>query len=184
MYPQGQVTWVVVDGLSEKLDGRTRPGHFRGVTTVVAKLFNIVTPDAAYFGQKDAAQLAVIRRMVHELNFGVEIVACPIVREADGLAMSSRNAYLNPDERNRALVLHNSLRRVEQEFGEGERDAKVLISSAKEILAREPQVRVDYYEIVDQDTLDPVERISQRALVAVAAYVGTTRLIDNVLLNV
>ncbi len=184
MYPQGQVTWVVVDGLSEKLDGRTRPGHFRGVTTVVAKLFNIVTPDAAYFGQKDAAQLAVIRRMVHELNFGVEIVACPIVREADGLAMSSRNAYLNPDERNRALVLHNSLRRVEQEFGEGERDAKVLISSAKEILAREPQVRVDYYEIVDQDTLDPVERISQRGLVAVAAYVGTTRLIDNVLLNV
>ncbi len=183
MYPQGQITWVVVEGLSEKLDGRSRPGHFRGVTTVVAKLFNIVTPDAAYFGQKDAAQLAVIRRMVHELNFGVEIVACRIVREADGLAMSSRNAYLNPDERNRALVLHNSLRRVEQEFGEGERDAKVLISSAKEILAREPQVRVDYCEIVDPETLDPVERASRGALVAVAAYVGATRLIDNVVLN-
>jgi pantoate--beta-alanine ligase len=183
MYPQGQVTWVVVEGLSEKLDGRSRPGHFRGVTTVVAKLFNILTPDAAYFGQKDAAQLAVIRRMVQELNFGVEIVACPIVREADGLAMSSRNAYLSQEERNRALVLHNSLRRVEQEFSEGQGDVRALIASAKEILAREPQVRLDYYEIVDPDTLDPVERISQRALVAVAAYVGATRLIDNVLLN-
>jgi pantoate--beta-alanine ligase len=183
MYPQGQVTWVVVEGLSEKLDGRFRPDHFRGVTTVVAKLFHILTPDTAYFGQKDAAQLAVIRRMVRELNFGVEIVACPIVREADGLAMSSRNAYLSPEERNRALVLHDSLRRVEQEFGGGERDARALISSAKEILAREPQIRLDYYEIVDPDTLDPVERISHPALVAVAAYVGTTRLIDNVLLN-
>jgi pantoate--beta-alanine ligase len=183
MYPQGQVTWVVVEGLSEKLDGRSRPDHFRGVTTVVAKLFHILTPDTAYFGQKDAAQLAVIRRMVRELNFGVEIVACPIVREADGLAMSSRNAYLSPEERNRALVLHDSLRRVEQEFGGGERDARALISSAKEILAREPQIRLDYYEIVDPDTLDPVERISHPALVAVAAYVGTTRLIDNVLLN-
>jgi pantoate--beta-alanine ligase len=183
MYPQGQVTWVVVEGLSEKLDGRSRPGHFRGVTTVVAKLLHILTPDTAYFGQKDAAQLAVIRRMVQELNFGVEIVACPIVREADGLAMSSRNAYLSPEERNRALVLHDSLRRVEQEFGGGERDARALISSAKEILAREPQIRLDYYEIVDPDTLDPVERISHPALVAVAAYVGTTRLIDNLLLN-
>jgi pantoate--beta-alanine ligase len=183
MYPQGQATWVVVEGLSEKLDGRSRPGHFRGVTTVVAKLFHILTPDTAYFGQKDAAQLAVIRRMVRELNFGVEIVACPIVREADGLAMSSRNAYLSPEERNRALVLHDALRRVEQEFGGGERDARALISSAKEILAREPQIRLDYYEIVDPDTLDPVERISHPALVAVAAYVGTTRLIDNVLLN-
>jgi pantoate--beta-alanine ligase len=183
MYPQGQVTWVVVEGLSEKLDGRSRPGHFRGVTTVVAKLFHILTPDTAYFGQKDAAQLAAIRRMVRELNFGVEIVACPIVREADGLAMSSRNAYLSPEERNRALVLHDSLRRVEQEFGGGERDARALVSSAKEILAREPQIRLDYYEIVDPDTLDPVERISHPALVAVAAYAGTTRLIDNVLLN-
>jgi pantoate--beta-alanine ligase len=183
MYPQGQVTWVVVEGLSEKLDGRSRPGHFRGVTTVVGKLVHILTPDAAYFGQKDAAQLAVIRRMVRDLNFGVEIVACPIVREADGLAMSSRNAYLRQEERNRALVLHSSLRRIEQEFSAGQRDAKTLISSAKEILAREPQVRLDYYEIVDPDTLDPVERISQRALVAVAAYVGTTRLIDNLLLN-
>lgn len=183
MYPQGQVTWVVVEGLSEKLDGRSRPGHFRGVTTVVAKLFHILAPDTAYFGQKDAAQLAVIRRMVQELNFGVEIVACPIVREGDGLAMSSRNAYLSPEERNRARVLHDSLRRVEQKFGAGERDARALISSAKEILARAPQIRLDYYEIVDPDTLDPVERISQRALVAVAAYVGTTRLIDNLLLR-
>jgi pantoate--beta-alanine ligase len=183
MYPQGQVTWVVVEGLSEKLDGRSRPGHFRGVTTVVAKLFHILTPDTAYFGQKDAAQLAVIRRMVQELNFGIEIVACPIVREADGLAMSSRNAYLSGEERDRALVLYESLRRVEQEFGGGQRDAKALISSGKEILAREPQVRLDYCEIVDPETLDPVERISQRALVAVAAYVGATRLIDNVLLN-
>jgi pantoate--beta-alanine ligase len=183
IYPNGQVTWVLVEGLSEKLDGRSRPGHFRGVTTIVAKLFHIIEPDAAFFGQKDAAQLAVIRRMVEDLNFPVEIVACPIVRESDGLAMSSRNAYLNREERGRALVLRRSLQEVQHEFQAGERIAAKLISAAKEVFAREPQVALDYFEIVDPDTLDPVERVSQKTLVAVAAYVGSTRLIDNLVLN-
>jgi len=175
--------WVVVEGLSEKLDGRSRPGHFRGVTTIVAKLFHILEPEAAFFGQKDAAQLAVIRRMVRDLNFAVEIVACPIVREPDGLAMSSRNAYLNGEERRHALVLQRSLQETRQRFQAGERIAANLISTAKELIRREPQVALDYFEIVDPETLDPVERISQKTLVAVAAYVGTTRLIDNVVLN-
>ena len=179
IYPHGHVTWVLVEGLSEKLDGRSRPGHFRGVTTIVSKLFHIIEPEAAFFGQKDAAQLAVIRRMVRDLNFPVEIVACPIVREPDGLAMSSRNAYLTREERGRALVLQRSLQRAHQEFQAGERIAARLISAAKEVFAREPHVALDYFEIVDPDTLDPVERISQKTLVAVAAYVGTTRLIDN-----
>jgi pantoate--beta-alanine ligase len=182
IYPHSQVTWVLVEGLSEKLDGRSRPGHFRGVTTIVAKLFHILEPDAAFFGQKDAAQLAVIRRMVQDLNFSVEIVACPIVRESDGLAMSSRNAYLNREERAQALVLHHSLQQVQQEFQNGERIAAKLISSAKKVFARESQVVLDYLEIVDPDTLDPVERISQQTLVAVAAYVGSTRLLDNIVL--
>lgn len=179
----GQVTRVVVEGLSEKLDGRSRPGHFRGVTTIIAKLFHIVEPEAAFFGQKDAAQLAVIRRMVHELNFPVEIVACPIVREADGLAMSSRNAYLNREERGRALVLQRSLQRAQQELQAGERIAAKLISAANEVFAREPLVALDYFEIVDPDTLDPVEQVSQKTLFAVAAYVGSTRLIDNLVLQ-
>jgi pantoate--beta-alanine ligase len=183
MYPPGAATWVLVEGLSEKLDGRSRPGHFRGVTTIVAKLFHIIEPEAAFFGQKDAAQLAVIRRMVEDLNFAVEIVACPIAREPDGLAMSSRNAYLNREERSRALVLQRSLQRAQQQFQGGERSAAKLISGAKEVFANEPQVVLDYFEIVDPDTLDPVERISQRTLVAVAASVGSTRLIDNVVLK-
>jgi pantoate--beta-alanine ligase len=183
IYPDGAVTWVLVEGLSEKLDGRSRPGHFRGVTTIVAKLFNIIEPDAAFFGQKDAAQLAVIRSMVWDLNFPVEIVACPIARESDGLAMSSRNAYLNREERGRALVLQRSLQQVQREFQNGERIAARLIATAKEVFAREPQVVLDYFEIVDPDTLDPVERVSQKTLVAVAAYVGSTRLIDNIVLE-
>jgi len=183
VYPGGAVTWVWVEGLSEKLDGRSRPGHFRGVTTIVSKLLHIVEPALAFFGQKDAAQLAVIRRMVRDLNFPVEIVACPIVREADGLAMSSRNAYLNREERVRALVLQRALLRLQQEFLGGERVALTLISSAREAFAREPLVALDYFEIVDPDTLDPVERISRKTLVAVAAYVGSTRLIDNLVLN-
>jgi pantoate--beta-alanine ligase len=183
IYPHNQATWVLVEGLSEKLDGRSRPGHFRGVTTIVAKLFHIIEPDAAFFGQKDAAQLALIRRMVQDLNFRIEIVACPIVRESDGLAMSSRNAYLNREERGRALVLQRSLQQVQQEFQKGERIAARLIATAKNVFAREPQVVLDYFEIVDPDTLDPVERISQKTLVAVAAYAGSTRLIDNTVLN-
>jgi pantoate--beta-alanine ligase len=183
IYPPGNVTWVLVEGLSDKLDGRSRPGHFRGVTTVVAKLFHIIEPHAAFFGQKDAAQLAVIRRMVRDLNFRIEIVACPIVREADGLALSSRNAYLNREERGRALILHRSLEQAERDFRGGERIAAKLISAARELLVSEPLVRVDYLEIVDPCTLDPVEGISGKALIAIAAYVGTTRLIDNVVLD-
>ncbi len=183
MYPAGTVTWVTVEGLSEKLDGRSRPGHFRGVTTVVAKLFHIVEPDAAFFGQKDAAQVAIVRRMVRDLSLPVEIVACPIVREADGLAMSSRNAYLYPEQRKQALVLRRSLRRVQELAQAGEREAGRLVSAGREEFACESAVRLDYFEIVSLDTLDPVENVSGGALVAVAAFVGSTRLIDNLLLG-
>jgi len=183
MYAKGETTWVTAEGLSEKLDGRSRPGHFRGVTTVVAKLFHVIEPEVAFFGQKDAAQLAVIRRMVRDLNFPVEIVSCPIVREPDGLAMSSRNAYLSPRERRRALVLRRSLQEVEKAFREGERNASALSQSGRGVLAQEPEVRLDYFEVVDPETLDPVEAVAGKTLVAVAAYVGSTRLIDNTLLT-
>lgn len=183
MYPAGSVTWVTVEGMSEKLDGGSRPGHFRGVTTVVSKLFHAVEPDAAFFGQKDAAQVAIIRRMVRDLNLPVEIVICPIVREADGLAMSSRNAYLNPEQRKQALVLHRSLLRVQALADRGEDDAAKLTAAGREEFRSEPSLRLDYFEVVNADTLDPVADISQGALVAVAAYIGTTRLIDNVLLK-
>jgi len=183
MYPAGTVTWVTVEELSGKLDGRSRPGHFRGVTTVVAKLFHIVEPDVAFFGQKDAAQVAIIRQMVRDLNLPVEIEVCPIVREADGLAMSSRNAYLDPQQRKQALVLHRSLVRVRQLVDAGERKSAKLTAAAREELGRESSVRLDYFEIIDPERLDPVEDVSAGALVAVAAYVGTTRLIDNILLG-
>ena len=183
MYPAGAVTWVTVEGLSDKLDGRSRPGHFRGVTTVVAKLFHAVQPDAAFFGQKDAAQVAIIRRMVRDLNLPVEIVVCPIVRAADGLAMSSRNAYLDPDERKRALVLQRSLLRAEHLAETGERNAARLVAAGREEIDKESSVRLDYFEIVNPDTLDPLEDISGGGLVAVAAVVGGTRLIDNILLG-
>jgi len=182
MYPTGFATYVNVEGLSERFEGRTRPGHFRGVTTVVAKLFHIVEPDLAFFGQKDAAQVAIIRRMVRDLNFPVEIAVCPIVREPDGLAMSSRNAYLGPEQRKQALVLQRSLTLVEQMIGAGEYDALRLVAAAKEVFAGETAVRLDYFEIVDADSLDPVSDVAKGALVAVAAFVGTTRLIDNIVL--
>ncbi|MGD1024127.1 MAG: pantoate--beta-alanine ligase [Candidatus Sulfotelmatobacter sp.] len=182
MYPVGAMTWVTVEGLSEKLDGRSRPGHFRGVTTVVAKLFHVIEPDAAYFGQKDAAQVAVIRQMVRDLNFPVEIVACPIVRESDGLAMSSRNAYLDPQQRKEALVLHRSLMRVKKMWEGGENSAEKLLAAGREEPARESSVRLDYFEIVDAESLDPVGNVGKGALVAVAAFVGATRLIDNIVL--
>ena len=183
MYPSGAVTWVTVEGLSDKLDGRSRPGHFRGVTTVVAKLFHIVKPDAAFFGRKDAAQVAIIRRMVRDLNFPVEIVACPIVREADGLAMSSRNVYLDPQQRKQALVLHRSLMTVKKFWEAGERGAAALIAAGREEVARESSVRLDYFEIVDPYNLDPVEHAASGTLVVVAAFVGATRLIDNIVLG-
>jgi pantoate--beta-alanine ligase len=182
MYPAGAVTWVTVESLSDKLDGRSRPGHFRGVSTVVAKLFHVVEADAAFFGQKDAAQVAIIRRMVRDLNLSVEIVVCPIVREPDGLAMSSRNTYLDPEQRKRALVLHRSLMRIQKLAESGERTAAKLVAAGREEFAQVPSVRLDYLELVHPDTLDPVKDVSGGALAAVAAFVGSTRLIDNLLL--
>jgi pantoate--beta-alanine ligase len=183
MYPGKTVTYVTVEALSEKLCGRSRPGHFRGVTTVVSKLFHIVEADFAFFGQKDAAQAAIIRRMVCDLNFPVQIVVCPIVRDPDGLAMSSRNAYLSAEQRRSALVLHRSLQEVQQYFEQGERTAVRLIEQGERLLAEEPGTRLDYLEIVDPDTLEPVEEVERTALAAVAAFVGPTRLIDNVLIG-
>lgn len=181
IYPPGATTWVTVEELSEKLDGRSRPGHFRGVTTVVSKLFHIVQPDVAFFGQKDAAQLAIIRKMVRDLKFDVEIVGCPIVREKDGLAMSSRNTYLDPEQRRQALVLYRALMRVHFLADSGEVRCSELIAEGTLVLGEEPAVRLDYLEIVDPETLDTVHALRQPALVAVAAYVGNTRLIDNIL---
>lgn len=183
MYPPGAVTWVEVEGLSQKLCGGSRPGHFRGVATVVSKLFHIVEPDLAFFGQKDAVQAAIIRRMVRDLNFRIEVVVCPIVREPDGLAMSSRNVYLSPQERQQALALHRSLMEVQKRFDQGERRAAPLIDAGKQALAQEKGARLDYLAIVDPDTLDPVVEIRTPALAAVAAFIGGTRLIDNILLS-
>jgi pantoate--beta-alanine ligase len=182
MYPKGAVTYVAVEGLSGRLCGRSRPGHFRGVTTVVSKLFNIVEPDRAFFGQKDAAQVTIIRRMVRDLNIPVQIVVCPIVREADGLAMSSRNAYLNAEQRKSALVLYRSLMAVQEGFDHGERKVDKLIEAGKRVFAAAPNVRLDYLEIVDTETLEPVNDLSRGGLVAVAALLGGTRLIDNIVL--
>ena len=183
MYPRGAATYVVVEGLSEKLDGKSRPGHFRGVTTVVAKLFEIVRPEVAFFGQKDAAQVAVIRKMVNDLNMDIRIQICPIVREHDGLAMSSRNAYLDPRQRKNALILHRALMRIQFEVDRGESLSARLIETGKGVIAEVPEVRLDYFAIVDPETLDPVSDISKGALVAVAAYLGTTRLIDNIVVG-
>ena len=183
MYPAGAVTWVTVGGLSDRLCGKSRPGHFRGVATVVAKLFHIIEPDAAFFGQKDAAQHAIIRKMVRDLDMPVAIEVCPIVREPDGLALSSRNAYLNADERKSALALYRSLRRAQELFRTGERNSAKLIAAARQEFASESNVRLDYFEIVNPDSLEPVLDTSSPSLAAVAAYVGNTRLIDNVLLG-
>ena len=179
MYPPGAKTYVVVDELTSKLDGASRPGHFRGVSTVVSKLFEIVRPDRAFFGQKDAAQVAVLRKLVRDLDMDVELVVCPIVREKDGLAMSSRNAYLTPEQRQQALVLHRALMRVQLFADRGERDAGKLREVGTQVIAEEPGARLDYFVIVDPETLDPVEDTGRGALVAAAAYFGSTRLIDN-----
>jgi len=183
MYPAGAITYVTVEALSDRLCGRSRPGHFRGVTTVVSKLFHIVEPDRAFFGQKDAAQSVIIRRMVRDLDIPVQVVIGPIVREPDGLAMSSRNAYLDAPQRLSALVLHRSLLAVQERFDRGERKVQALIEAGKQVFSEDPSVRLDYLEIVDPETLDPVDDLSQRALVAVAAFVGKARLIDNVVLS-
>ena len=182
MYPAGAVTYVTVEGISERLCGKSRPGHFRGVTTVVCKLFNIVGPDIAFFGQKDAAQVAIIRRMVRDLDIPVEIAVCPIVREADGLAMSSRNTYLDLQQRKAALVLYRSLQKVKREFESGESNAAKLAEQGRKLFAQEPSVRLDYLEIVAPDNLEALDNIESSALVAVAAFLGATRLIDNFIL--
>ena len=179
MYPEGSVTFVEVDGLSRRLDGRSRPGHFRGVATVVAKLLIAAEADRAYFGQKDAAQVSVLRRLAADLRFGTEIVVCPIVRESDGLALSSRNIYLSHSERKQAVALSRAIRKAEELYSAGDRRADSLISTAKQILTAEPDIRIDYVELVDWATLLPVEVATAGALFAVAARVGATRLIDN-----
>jgi pantoate--beta-alanine ligase len=183
MYPAGAGTFVDVGGLSDRLDGSSRPGHFRGVATVVAKLLIAAEPDLAFFGQKDAAQVAVLRRMVADLRLGTKIVVCPIVREPDGLALSSRNVYLNPEERKRALVLSRAIHRVQELVSGGEQRSIELLEAARGIFAAEPSVRVDYIELVDWETLWPVLSATPGTLFAVAAWVGNTRLIDNAILR-
>ena len=179
MYADGFCSYVDMNGLTTELCGKTRPIHFRGVQTVVLKLFHIVTPDRAYFGQKDAQQLAVIRRMVRDLNFDIEIVGCPIVREADGLAMSSRNTYLNEEERKAALVLSQAVRLGEELVEAGEKNAAVIKEKMIAHIEAEPLAKIDYVEIVDAQSLEPVSEIQGEILAAMAVYIGKTRLIDN-----
>jgi len=183
IYPPGSRTSVVVEGLSERLEGRSRPGHFRGVTTIVLKLFEIVQPRLAFFGRKDAQQARIIRQMTADLDLRTEIVVCPIVREPDGLAMSSRNRYLKDADRRAALALYRSLDAVRRDVASGERDATRLLVALRRVLDAEPGVSLDYAEIVDADTLDPVMSLRKTCYVLLAARVGGTRLIDNALIE-
>jgi pantoate--beta-alanine ligase len=183
LYPPGAATFVQVEGLSNRLDGASRPGHFRGVATVVAKLMIAAEPDQAFFGQKDAAQVAVLRRMATDLCLATEIVVCPIMREADGLALSSRNVYLSPEERTQALTLNRAVRGAEALFAAGERRADRFMRAAREAFAGVPGIRVDFIALVDWATLEPVEIAAPGSLFAVAAWVGATRLIDNAILG-
>jgi pantoate--beta-alanine ligase len=184
MYPPDYHTYVEVHELQDVLCGPSRPGHFRGVATVVLKLFNIVQPDKAYFGQKDAQQARLIEQMVRDLEVPVTVRVCPMVREADGLALSSRNVYLSAEERRQAVVLFQSLEHIRRRVADGERRTSLLIQEAKALIAKAPRARVDYASIVDLDTLEPVEKLQGQVLVAVAVYIGGTRLIDNVILQV
>jgi len=181
MYSPDSTTFIEVPGIGDRLDGASRPGHFRGVATVVAKLFNVVGPDRAYFGQKDAAQVAVLRAMIRDLKFPVRLVACPIVRERDGLAMSSRNRYLSAQGRRQALILHRALETVCELLEAGETRSDILQEALAKVFAGDEGVRLDYAAIVDPCTLLPVADTTQGALIAVAAWVGSTRLIDNLL---
>jgi len=183
IYPPGYRTFVEVEGLQDRLCGRSRPGHFRGVATVVLKLFEIVRPDLAFFGAKDAQQVLIIGRMAADLDLDVEVVTCPLVREADGLALSSRNAYLSPEERKAALALSTGLRWAEKAVAAGERDAARLVAGVRTVLEAEPLARVDYVEAVDPGTLEPVAEIRGEVLLALAVFIGATRLIDNVRLR-
>ena len=182
VYPPGFQTWVTVEQVSAPLEGKHRPGHFRGVATVVAKLFNAFRPDKAYFGQKDAQQAVVIKQMARDLNFPLEIVVCPIVREADGLALSSRNVYLNPEERQAATVLFRALSTAKTRYDAGERDAEMLRAGMSSTIAAEPLAREEYVSAADPDTLTELERVDQGVLLSMAVRIGKTRLIDNMLL--
>jgi pantoate--beta-alanine ligase len=183
MYPPGFDSWVEVGSISQKLEGAARPGHFRGVATVVAKLFNIVRPDRAYFGQKDAQQLAVIRKMVVDLDMSIEIIAVPTVREPDGLAMSSRNTYLNAEERKQAMVLYQSLKLAQKLYAGGERDAKAIIAQMTALIKQQPLAEIAYISIADAGTLEELDKVKPPALVSMAVRFGKTRLIDNVVLQ-
>lgn len=182
MYPEGYSSYVMVEGFSDKLEGIFRPGHFRGVATVVAKLFNIIAADRAYFGQKDAQQVVIIRRMARDLNFQHQIVVVPTVRDADGLALSSRNAYLKPEERQAALVLSRALFHANELYSQGQRSATEIRTAIRAMLDAEPMIKTDYVTVSDPDSLEEMDHIEGRALVALAAQVGKTRLIDNILL--
>jgi pantoate--beta-alanine ligase len=179
MYPSGFQTWVQVEALTRRLEGEIRPTHFRGVTTVVAKLFNAVGPDKAYFGQKDAQQAAVVRRMIKDLDFPIEIVVCPTLREADGLAMSSRNTYLNPAERRAATVLFRALSAAKSAYDSGERAAEKLRVIVRGIVASEPLAKLQYVSCADYDSLEELESVRGRALISMAVFMGKSRLIDN-----
>ena len=179
IYPTGFRSYVTVEGLSDRLEGRSRPGHFRGVATVVMKLLEIVQPNFAYFGRKDAQQVRIISQMVHDLNLDTEIVVCPIVREPDGLALSSRNAYLNAEERRAATVLHRALEAARAELAAGARDSLQLQSTIRRVLEAEPLAAVDYVQIVDADAFEPITRIARPAYLLLAVFIGKTRLIDN-----
>ena len=183
MYPAGFQTWVEVEEMTRPLEGAQRPGHFRGVTTVVAKMFNAVQPSKAYFGQKDAQQAAVIRQMTEDLNFPIEIVVCPIVREPDGLAMSSRNVYLDPDQRKAATVLYRSLSAAKAAYEKGERDAEKLRRIMKATLASEPLAQMQYVSCADYNTLQELEKVTGKTLLSMAVFFGKTRLIDNFVLE-
>ena len=183
VYPPGFQTFIQVEELGARLDGASRPGHFRGVATVVAKLFLATQPHRAYFGQKDAAQVAVLRRLIQDLRFPLQLIVCPIVRESDGLAMSSRNAYLSPAERRAALVLHRSLEAARVRYEAGERGGAALTQILRDAISAEPLACLDYAAVVDPDTLLPLDHLTSPALAAVAAWFGQTRLIDNTLLQ-
>ncbi len=183
MYPPGFQTWVEVEEMTRPLEGTRRPGHFRGVTTVVTKLFNAVQPTKAYFGQKDAQQAAVIRRMTEDLNFPIEIVVCPIVRELDGLAMSSRNVYLDANQRKAATILYRSLSAAKAAYEQGERDAEKLRQIMKATIASEPLAQMQYVSCADYDTLQELEKVTGKTLLSMAVFLGKTRLIDNFVLE-
>lgn len=179
MYTDGFSTFVDLNNLTSGLCGKSRPTHFRGVCTVVSKLFNIVNPDKAYFGQKDAQQLSIIKQMVTDLNFDIEIVSCPIVREADGLAKSSRNTYLSKEERQASTIINKSLKKAKALIKSGERDSKNIIDFIKNEINKEPLAKIDYVSIVDNNTIKSIKTIEEGSLIAVAVFIGNTRLIDN-----